>query len=306
VSEFDGLKEHLFPRIEALGVMPAEIIILKPTADVIDNPIKLAIRDARGKYLGVVHWSPSEVTQAVADAVRREEAMRNRLGNDLGGVVLMATLEGEFQSRSYALYPWQRTFIKGRYLSRLHNWHHAKSILSWLSQVHAQMFAPLPESAYPSRVVEPLEQLRNEADVDSAVRDRLDEAAQAVASGNFVPQVGPVHNDLWTGNILLPMSRSKQASGRWPFRLIDWGASRLEGFPFWDLMRIMPSLQIPKRVARKVLRRECEVMGMTIQEGRYCLLLACADLGTYRNEFPLDRYLAAVKQCHDYYNQLAR
>ena len=304
VSEFDGLQEHLFPRLEALGVMPAEMTLLQTTADVIDNPVKLKVSDSHGSLIGVVHWSPSEAPQAVAEAVRREVAMHSALGIDLGSVVLMATLEGAFQDRSYALYPWQRALNKGGRWSRLRNWRHAKPILNWLSQVHAQMFEALEASSYTDRVVEPVEKLRDEPGLDAAIRTRLDDLIGSVTSGNFVPKVGPVHNDMWTGNILLPTSRSKQNSGPWTFRLIDWGASTPQGFPLWDLMRIMPSLQMPKRVAKKILLHECNVLGLSADQGRSSLLLACADLGTYRNEFPLDRYLAAVKHAHDYFDRL--
>ena len=92
---------------------------------------------------------------------------------------------------------------------------------------------------------------------------------------------------------------------RWPFFLIDWGASTLEGFPVWDLLRILRSLRVPNRVAARVLRQYCEELDMSLEEGRHSLMLALADLGLYRNEFPLELYLDSVETYQAYFAELA-
>lgn len=305
MTEFEGLAQHVFPLLEAEGLAPAEMSLFRPISDIVDNPIKLAIHDERGLCLGILQWSPPAAVQAIADAVRRAEAARRRLGLDLGEVVLAATLEGEFQSRSFALYPWQRTLSDHRLLSRFHDWLYASPVIDWLSGVHAQAFAPLPESEFPARISSPLEQLWTEPGLAPSLREVAREVAAAVESGTFVPQVGPVHNDLWRGNILLPSERSKRSESGRPFRLIDWGASTLAGFPFWDLVRVLRSLRIPHALARRILRRECRILGMTFEEGHRSLVLALADLGVSRNEFPLDSYLKSVAQYHAYFQKLA-
>ncbi|MFP6639500.1 MAG: hypothetical protein VCC04_04585 [Myxococcota bacterium] len=305
MTEFEGLSRHVFLRLEAEGLAPAEMSLLRPIGDLVDNPIKFSIHDARGVCLGVLQWSPSGAVQAVADAVRRAEAMRRRLGIDLGGVVLAARFEGEFQSRTYALYPWQRTLSEQRVLSRLHDWLYASPVLDWLSAVYAQTFAPLPGSEYAARISLPLEQLSGEPGLAPSLREVAREVGSAVESGAFVPQVGPVHSDLWRGNILLPTERSRESQFSRRFRLIDWGASTLVGFPFGDLLRVLDSLRIPHPVARRVLRRECRALGMTLEDGRRSLILALADLGVNRNEFPLDLYLKTVAHYHAYFQKLA-
>ena len=44
---------------------------------------------------------------------------------------------------------------------------------------------------------------------------------------------------------------------------------------------------------------------MTLDEGRHSLMLALADLGLYRNEFPLELYLNSVETYQAYYSELA-
>ena len=305
VTDFKALEEHVFPQLEGIGWSPAQMQLFRPISEIADNPIKLAVRDGRGQCLGILQWSPPAAVQAVANSVRLAEAARRRLGEDLGSVVLAATLEGEFQSRSFALYPWMGVLSDRRIVSRLHNWRYAVPLLKWLREVCATTFSPLSESEYASRVVAPLDQLSGEAGLVPAARDAVMEARTAVQSGGFRPCVGPVHNDLWRGNVLLPQAESSPRSVRWPFFLIDWGASTLAGFPVWDLLRILRSLRVPHRVAARVLRQHCEGLEMSLEEGRHSLMLALADLGLYRNEFPLDLYLSSVESYHAYFAELA-
>ncbi|MEE3325862.1 MAG: hypothetical protein VX252_00835, partial [Myxococcota bacterium] len=241
MTDFEALEEHVFPRLEEVGLSPVQMQLFRPISEIADNPIKLAIRDRGGQCLGILQWSPPAAVQAVANAVRLAEAARRRLGDDLGSVVLAATLEGEFQSRTFALYPWMGVLSDRRILSRLHNWRYAGSIFNWLSEVCGSSFSPLPEADYPTRVVSSLEQLAGESGLVSSTRDSVVASLGAVESGAFQPRVGPVHNDLWRGNVLLPQGGSGPRSERWPFFLIDWGASTLAGFPLWDLLRILRS-----------------------------------------------------------------
>ena len=305
MTEFDGLSEHLFPLLEAQGLQPAELRLFRPISDLLDNPIKLSIHDSSGHCNGILQWSPPGAVHAVADAVRRAEAARRKLGDSLGDVVLAASLEGEFLSRSFAMFPLQRTLSERRVLSRLHGWICAPSVLGWLNQVHLQAFAPLAESEYGTRVISPLGQMRDTPGLSGSLPAAIEDALAAVESGRFTPWVGPIHNDLWRGNILLPRHSSDRPSSGRRFLLIDWGASTLSGFPLWDLLRALRSLQIPDRWARRILRRECGALGMSLEDGQRSLLLALADLGVNRNEFPLDLYLQAAAEYHAYFEHLA-
>lgn len=305
VTEFKELEGYIFPQLEELGFSPAQMRLFRPISDIADNPIKLEIHDGRSQCLGILHWSPPVAVHAVSNAVRLAEAARRRLGDDLGSVVLAATLEGEFQSRSFALYPRMGVLSNRRVISRLQNWWYAVPILNWLNQVCQTGFTRLPEADYSSRVVAPLEQLAGEPGLDPSVRAGVGASLDAVESGAFKPSMGPVHNDLWHGNVLLPRFASGAKPGRWPFLLIDWGASTLVGFPLWDLLRILRSLRIPNPVAARILRRHCEGLGVSLEQGRYGLLLALADLGVYRNEFPLELYLKSVSECLAYFDGLA-
>ncbi|MEE3328809.1 MAG: phosphotransferase [Myxococcota bacterium] len=305
MTDFKALEEHVFPQLEGAGMSPAHMQLFRPISEIADNPVKLVIRDRREACLGILQWSPPAAVQAVANAVRLAEAARRRLGEDLGSVVLAATLEGEFQSRTFALYPWMGVLSDRRIVSRLHNWRYAGPLLKWLRNVHETTHSRLPEAEYDARVMAPLEQLAGEVGLVAASRDAVEVALAAVQSGDFQPRIGPVHNDLWRGNVLLPQAGSGPRPDRWPFFLIDWGASTLAGFPLWDLLRILRSLRVPNRVAARVLRQHCKGLGMTLDEGRHSLMLALADLGLYRNEFPLELYLNSVETYQAYYSELA-
>ena len=305
VTDFKGLEEHVFPQLEEVGLSPTQIELFRPISEIADNPIKLAIRGRRGAHLGILHWSPPTAVHAVANAVRLAEASRRKLGDDLGSVVLAATLEGEFQSRSFALYPWMGVLSNRRGISRLQNWRYARSIFNWLSEVYVSGFSPLPESEYAVRVVASLDQLAGESGLASSTRDAAKTSMDAVQSGSFQPKIGPVHNDLWHGNVLLPRFGSGPQSERWPFFLIDWGASTPAGFPLWDLLRVLRSLRVPRRVGARVLRRHCDELAISLEEGRHSLMLALADLGRYRNEFPVELYLKSVESYCAYFEELA-
>ena len=94
VTDFDALEEHVFARLEAIGLSPAQMQLFRPISEIADKPIKFVLRDSRGRSLGVLHWSPPAAVQTVANSVRLAEAARRRLGDELGSVVLAASLEG--------------------------------------------------------------------------------------------------------------------------------------------------------------------------------------------------------------------
>ena len=182
---------------------PVQMQLFRPISEVADNPIKVSIRDGRGRCLGILHWSPPAAMQAVANAVRLAEAARRRLGEDLGSVVLAATLEGEFESRTFALYPWMGVLSERRIFSRLDNWRYAGPVFNWLGEVYASSYSALSESEFAARVVAPLEQLAGESGLDASSRKSVTASLDAVESGAFQPRVGPVHNDLLRGNVFI-------------------------------------------------------------------------------------------------------
>ena len=127
------------------------------------------------------------------------------------------------------------------------------------------------------------------------------EALQSLERGDWSPRFVLMHGDLWEGNILRTPETPADAPGasRPPFVLIDWPGARVQGYPFYDLLRITRSMRIGDAILRREVSRHCRLLD-TNAAGALGHLLAClGHTGLNLEYFPPEMYAELCVNCLD-------
>jgi hypothetical protein len=116
-------------------------------------------------------------------------------------------------------------------------------------------------------------------------------------ASDFVPRSTPMHNDLWKGNILLPSCDDVLDNHPFPFFVIDWRGSRIDGFPLFDLVRLAMSLKFSARELRRELMHCCESLGCEFSDAPYFVATALGEISSRRDQFPVQAFLGMAEHC---------
>lgn len=259
------------------------------TKVVADDPVKRLIVDGRRRPWGVVFWAPASAPGRIARDMDRLEQARTALGDGLGEVVLQPRETGWIDQRSYAIVPYCKPFADRGVAGHLHRASLRPRLLHWLEQVTAQTQHPVEQE---HALREAIDHLASLSILPSPVRTLASDAGRKLLAGPHQPRHVLCHNDLWAGNIL----RAPRGD-RFGFVLIDWGASRTDGFPIYDLLRLAVSLRLGARALRRELNRHCAALDCGPEDAVGYLAAALGQLGLNREHFPLDRYAALVESC---------
>jgi hypothetical protein len=105
-----------------------------------------------------------------------------------------------------------------------------------------------------------------------------------------------MHNDLWKGNILLPSSGDEDEQA-FPFFVIDWRGSRIDGFPLFDLVRLSMSLKFSARELRQELIHSCQSLGCEFSDAPCYVATALGEIASRRDQFPVQAFLGMAEHC---------
>lgn len=251
---------------------------IRTTSSVADGS---AIYIAADKY--VVQISPAEFPKAAEDARLATERARQRLGAELGSVILPILGHGEISSRSYSIFELCKPLSNNRFGKVIQRTLLRPRISEWLRKVAALPEASSNNAADRFRLN--LMALAEHA-ASSQILRHAAENGLSVLNDGFVPRFVPMHGDLWEGNIVL-----RKDGG---YAVIDWAGSQMEGYGVYDLVRFSQAFRFSKRLLRKELFEHERLLG-----GHADLYLAAAIGHIVRNlgEFPLDRCIAMGESC---------
>lgn len=229
-----------------------------------------------------------------ADAGRR---ISRKLSPRLARTVALPALEGSCQGRSFAVWPRFADWSPRRPLRLAELNVRTPSVVAWLRDLARETVRPVvARDTVAERHMVPLEYLTQETALPDSVRRQAETELEFIE--NSAPAlVGTAHHgDFWFRNVLL--DRSPLLPGA-QLRVIDWGAARADGYPFYDLMRFLFSTRLfPSSARARLLRRYASALDIDV---RYCglyLLSALGALGLDRDQFPLEGYVALVSRQH--------
>ncbi len=263
-----------------------------------DVTYKASVADTHGNLSAFLLVSNPNGKMQVEQNVQRALRARQALGERLNWAVEPPIIRGFFNGISWALFHINYPLSHGRIKWILQRNLLGPAILKWLAGVLKKSWKKLPEQNIFTLFTDPLKTMVNDGDFSTDIRKCASNALDSLESGLWNPSVCLSHNDLWKGNIMVPLSypddlikhdRGKLQSGS--FRVIDWAGSSVEGIPFFDLIKFCRSFQLPVYYTRKAVSTHCGILDCSMREARFYLIAALALLGQNLDQFPRSAYL---------------
>jgi hypothetical protein len=238
--------------------------------------------------------SPPQFPDVVSHEHEKAAKMKRHLGPELGSTILAPLALGKYMGRSYALMPLKKQLSDNRLLWALQRRAIKPSVIAWLRQV--QSATKVTESSFDNYQLA-LESLAELEGLDEAIKSVANLTLRRLLAGKLSPLSTPMHNDLWKGNILL---RSADDRGnKFPFFVIDWRGSRVDGFPFFDLIRLSMSLRLDRSALRAEIEQVCEILKCQFDDAQGYVAAALGEISLRRDRFPRTAFLEMANRCFE-------
>lgn len=301
-TDWDGLELEemhaaLRPRLEELGERFGELAGLRPLGGppaVADATTKAAVISATGSCVAVIICaspeSPSLVARGVSNAARAKQA----LGERLGSVILDPLGAAEVGGLTFVILPYRPPLSAWRVPWMLQKQWLVPRVLEWIHQVAA---VSTSEATGAPDFVTPLLHCEGQSALRQEVRHDAATALERLSRGEWRPRHSLDHNDLWKDNILSGAPGGGRAKGDYPFTLIDWVGANINGFGFYDLVRLCNSMKIEGARFRREVARHCAALACDPGDAMGHLLASLGWLGMNLEHFPLSRYVGLVERC---------
>jgi hypothetical protein len=254
----------------------------------------LAFRDRRGRRALVFRLSAPGMPEQVARGMRGAREAAAALPSALAQAILLPLAEGELEGRSWAIQRYVPPVSKRRVLRRAQVRRLRPVVLEWLSDVVAATSHPVPEEDIESRVRPALRRLRDFPAIGEPVCEACGRALARLDSGQWTPMYTLAHNDFWIDNVLLenPIATALGAEPR--FRIIDWPASRVDGFPVYDLTRMAMSTGLRGRALTRALERLAHQLAGDVADLPNYVLCSAGEMAADLENFPVDWFRVTV------------
>ncbi len=263
----------------------------------VDATSKFRVRDDAGNPELVVLCSAVGGPEIVARGVQRAREIAEALGDDLGRAVLLPIGEGDVDGRTFAIFRYCTPLIESGL-----RWWVQRSIVRprlvrWLIDSSRKTAIAIPTDALERRVYEPLAAMRADDGHSPELRELAEEALRAARAGDWQPRHVFMHDDLWSGNVLLDR---QSVEGRHPgrFVVIDWAGARVRGYPLYDFLRLSASFGLKRGPFYRAVDQYCAALGYTRAEAGYAFANAAAELGQRLEHWPRQSYLSTIDRCY--------
>lgn len=266
---------------------------------VLDDTLKLGLYTADGQCLAVAHCSPEAAPEMAEHFVSRAEAARDALGPRLGSAIMRPIAVGQSEGLSYCVYPYRNPLRDGRVGRWLDRRQVRGPALAWLLDVNAAT-VHTPEDHGPVAGLETSLVSMDRLDgLNEPVRAAIASLHGQLASGDWKPVRVLQHGDFWDGNLL----HAEPGDGDWPFVVIDWPGSRLDGVPIFDLVRFAMSVGLDAKPMGRQLLLHAEAIGCAPQDTAGHLVTALAHVADDLNHFPVERFVQMANRSVSMLNQ---
>ena len=191
---------------------------------------------------------------------------------------------------SYAAWTRQQAFpTAGRLQRFLARRRHAGPILDWAEGLVRDTLAEGDAGAFAAG----LRRVERERGFAPAMREDAARARARLEAGAWRPRHCLQHGDLWLGNVVL----SEGPEGP-SFYVVDWAGMERDGYPFYDLGRMLMSLRAPPRMARERVARLCGLVGCAPADAIAYALAGLGHLGRHLECFPPDLWRSMGAELH--------
>jgi hypothetical protein len=281
--------------LTSLSPWIVELIPIETGVSLPDTTLKFLALDWMRRHFVVVVCSPPVTPDIVAQNLVRKETARKVLGS-LGGQILRPLGSGRVYDLSYAILPYCRPLSSKRVLWAVQRLWIRPRVLAWLREASRITMDRPSEDELEDAFFVRLRWVADEERLPDALRRAAADALRRLETGSWQPRVCLMHGDLWKGNVLLaPGSKSWRN-----FVLIDWPASLVRGYAFYDLVRLGSSMGLRGRSLARELRAHCGIFACDLIDARSYLMAAIGHIGMDLGEIPFEEYEKWAVEWLDY------
>jgi hypothetical protein len=286
----EAIKSELRDVLSRSGLSP-NFVPERLSSVVDDSPSVYLVKDKRTPAVLLI--SPERFPDVISLEHVKAAEMKAYLGCELGSIILDPIALGRSMGRSYALVPLKKRLSDYRMLWSFQRRSIKASLVEWLQEILSA--GVIEDSSF--RLYETaLEAFAGVDALDQRTKHVARVTLDRLVRGEFLPRSTPMHSDLWRGNILLPHD-GDQAARRFPFFIIDWRGSRIDGFPFFDLIKLSMSLPLAPPELRREIVNACDILGCGLDDVPGYLAAALGDLSLRLDQFPFQRFLGLTNDC---------
>ena len=213
-----------------------------------------------------------------------------QLGPDLGSIVVKACAQGAWEGRSFVVWPAYKSLSRHRVIHALQKRLISGQVLDWLREATRATVRLADPADTAAIYTKPLTSMAADETINPDIRAAAQSSLAQLSSGAWRPVTVLSHNDLWIGNVLLPLTRSERRKLAYGFYLIDWAGVAPHGYPLVDLLRFAQSIGMPRMKARAEIARHCQVLNCTTAEVLSYVLAGLAAIGYRSDHFPANRF----------------
>lgn len=254
-----------------------------------DATSKLAVATPEGAAVFVT-VSGDGNPDLVARGVRRLTKIRRKLSDRYAEPIVEPLETGEFEGRSFAIWPMLGQLPQGRLSRYLTKRGLRVKVMEWLSGMLAETKVPAGAQEQ-SRIADNLARLSGDAAHSDHLRRAADVAGERLASGRWAPVNCAQHSDLWMGNVMM-----SGPSAAMPFGVIDWAGARAAGYPFFDLCRFAISSNAPSRLVDEHIARQLRVLHGEREDVTSYVLCALGEMQADLEHFPEEMFRAMAEE----------
>ncbi|MDP9045598.1 MAG: aminoglycoside phosphotransferase family protein [Pseudomonadota bacterium] len=279
------------PLCIAIPGQPANVsITLLYQGDLPDSSQIFIVQDPQGVARAVVQLSSPLAPDMVARGIARARDAAAAMGPLLAPSVLLPTSEGDIGGRTYSVMPYCLALSSARLQWHVERIRLRPVIFKWLRGITSTTKRPVGSAELATGYELALKRLLK-FDLANPFNAYTRRALDRLTNASWSPMSVLMHGDLWKGNLLLRQTPASLVRPRLSERLavIDWGAAKMQGYPFFDLVRVSESLRAsPKRLRAEALQHGT-LLGCDPVDSISYLLAAVGGLLGDHGEFPLDR-----------------
>lgn len=273
-----------------------------------DVTYKSSVTDTRGTPSAFLLFSNPNGKMQVAHNVEKALTARHVLADKLNWVIEPPVITALFHGISWALFHINYPLSDGRIRWILQRNLLSPAILNWLTASLQKSRKTVSEQKMLTLFIEPVTAMVNDGDLSTDMQRCAADALDSLAAGRWYPSCCLSHNDLWKGNIMVPSDLRTRETGKFHpgrgFRVIDWAGSRVDGIPFFDLMKFCQSFQVPRYYTRRAILTHCRILDCTMSDARFYLISALALLGQNLDQFPRSAYIHLSHSLFNYINAM--
>ena len=260
---------------------PRRITAIAPLANsssLPDSTEKYIVQTTGGEFFVMLSSTVSPLM--VKRAIERQREARLHLLEAAAEPIELPFVEGLFSGRSYGVWLRRQPLSGNRIRLRLEKLLLVPRVYRWLGDVISQTVT----SADSSKLAVNLQKLQTIPALPTFIKATAGTASQGFLSGK-IPAIQILqHGDVWLGNIL-------KAPSKCGFIIIDWAGAKMDGAPFFDLVKFAISSGASKSKLGHEVAVHSRMLGCKVEDAPAYVLSGLAALHTELEYFPEDRFI---------------